>query len=94
MVLSDVASTVPVMDELTEMEKSVLAFEHRRWIHAGLKDEAILKTFALTPVRYQQWLLTIIDKPAAYAHDPMLVKRLRRLRDTRAAGRRPGRRLG
>lgn len=71
------------MQELTEAEKAVLAFEHRRWIHAGLKDEAILKTFQMTPVRYQQWLLTIMDNPAAYAYDPVLVKRLRRLRDQR-----------
>lgn len=81
--MSDLAPTVPDMDELTEAEKAVLAFEHRRWIHAGLKDDAILRTFDLTPVRYQQWLLTIIDKPAALVHDPMLVKRLQRLRATR-----------
>lgn len=94
--MSDPASTVAAMEELTDAEKAVLAFEHRRWIHAGLKDEAILKTFALTPVRYQQWLLTIIDKPAALVHDPMLVKRLRRLREERQRRRtRPaGHRLG
>lgn len=89
--MSGAAPTVPDMDELTDIEKAILAFEHRRWNHAGLKDEAILKTFALTPVRYQQWLLAIIDKPAALVHDPMLVKRLRRLQEARARRRRPPR---
>lgn len=81
------------MDELTDAEKAVLAFEHRRWNYQGVKEEAIRKEFELTPMRYQQWLLSIIDKPAALVHDPMLVKRLRRLRATREAMRRhPARR--
>lgn len=77
------------MSELTDLEKSVLAFEHRRWLHAGAKDEAVRQQFGLTPVRYQQWLLTLIDRPEAYVHDPVLVKRLRRLRDTRRVRRAP-----
>lgn len=75
------------MADLTDAEKAVLMFEHRRWNHRGAKDEAIVKSFDLTPARYQQWLLTIIEKPAALVHDPMLVKRLRRLRETRQAAR-------
>jgi hypothetical protein len=81
--LSEGASTVAGMDALSEAEKAVLAFEHGRWNYAGAKDDAILRTFELTPWRYQQWLFRIIDKPAALVHDPMLVKRLRRLRDSR-----------
>jgi hypothetical protein len=82
-VLSDLAPNVAGLEELIDAEKAVLAFEHRRWTYPGAKDEAILKTFTLTPVHYQQWVLAIIDKPAALVHDPMLVKRLRRLRATR-----------
>jgi hypothetical protein len=79
------------MDEqtpLTEAEMAVLAFEHQRWLYPGSKDDAIRRTFDLSPVRYQQWLFDLIDKPAAYVHDPMLVKRLRRYRGTLQARRR------
>lgn len=88
--LSEVGSSVVGMDELTEAEKAVLAFERGRWNYQGAKEGAIWKTFEMTPMRYQQWLFAILDKPAAYVHDPMLVKRLRRLRLTRQQRRRSG----
>ena len=37
--------------------------------------------------RYYQLLNTLIDRPEALAHDPMLVKRLRRLRQSRQRAR-------
>lgn len=86
--LSEVGSSVAGMDELTDAEKAVLAFERGRWNYQGAKEGAIWKTFEMTPVRYQQWLFAILDKPAALVHDPSLVKRLRRLRSTREAMRR------
>jgi hypothetical protein len=82
-VLSDPAPTVPAVEPLTDLEKKILDFEHGRWLHQGAKDEAVLKAFGMTPVRYQQYVLHLLEKPAALAYDPMLVKRLRRLRDTR-----------
>lgn len=85
--LSHPASTVASMDELTDLEQKILAFEARRWNHQGAKDEAALKEFGLTPARYHQTVLTIIDKPAALVTAPMLVLRLRRLRRTRQAAR-------
>lgn len=71
------------MTDLTDAEMAILDFEAKRWRYAGVKDDAVLREFGLTPVRYQQWVLTLIDRPEAYVHAPMLVKRLRRLRDTR-----------
>lgn len=80
------------MDELTDLERQVLAFERGRWLHQGAKDEAVRKQFGLSRMRYEQVVTVLLDKPAAYAADPTLVKRLRRLRETRAAARtRPGR---
>jgi hypothetical protein len=47
----------------------------------------------MSGTRYYQVLNTLIDSPAALAFDPMLVKRLRRMRATRQRAR-SARRLG
>jgi hypothetical protein len=73
--------------DLTDLERDILAFEHRRWNHSGAKEQAVHDTFGLSMNRYAQLLNAIIDKPEALVHDPMLVKRLRRLRDTRRRAR-------
>jgi hypothetical protein len=78
------------MPDLTDRDRIVLAFERRRWLHAGAKDTAIRETFGVTPWRYQQELLALIDRPEALQHDPQLVLRLRRLRDQRQRRRRAG----
>ncbi len=72
---------------LTEREEQILAFERQWWRHAGAKEQAIRDTFDLSATRYYQLLNTLLENPAALAHDPMLVKRLRRLRATRARAR-------
>jgi hypothetical protein len=73
---------------LTEREREILAFEARWWKHAGSKEQAIRDAFGLSSTRYYQVLNTLLDKPAAVEHDPVLVGRLRRLRATRARTRR------
>lgn len=75
------------MPALTDMERDVLAFEHRRWVHPGAKEQAILDEFGLSGPRYYQLLNALIDRSEAFVHDPMLVKRLRRLRGSRRAQR-------
>lgn len=72
---------------LSERDKRILAFEHQWWKHAGAKEEAIRAEFGLTSARYYQLLNAVIDSPAAIAHDPMLVRRLQRVRDTRTSAR-------
>ncbi len=54
----------------------------------GAKEQAIHDLFGLTPTRYYLRLNRLLDEPAATAHDPVLVKRLRRLRETRTRRRR------
>ena len=73
---------------LTEREREILAFEARWWKHAGSKEQAIRDTFGVSSTRYYQLLNTLLDKPEATEHDPVLVGRLRRLRATRARTRR------
>ncbi len=72
---------------LSERDLRVLAFERQWWRHAGAKEQAIREDFGLSSARYYQILGALIDSPAALAHDPMLVKRLQRMRDSRAASR-------
>ena len=72
---------------LSERDVAILAFEHRFGQHSGAKDEAIRDQFGLSAVRYYQVLNLLIDSAAALAHDPMLVRRLVRARDTRAEAR-------
>jgi Protein of unknown function (DUF3263) len=79
--------------ELTERDQQVLAFERQWWKYAGAKEQAIRELFDLSATRYYQVLNALIDSPAALAHDPMLVKRLRRMRSTRQRAR-TARRLG
>jgi hypothetical protein len=47
----------------------------------------------MSATRYYQLLNLLIDRPEALAHDPMLVKRLRRVRSQRRR-QRAARRLG
>ena len=49
--------------------------------------------FQMSATRYYQILNGLIDKPEALAQDPLLVKRLRRLRATRQRNR-SAKRLG
>jgi hypothetical protein len=74
-------------DELTDREREILAFERQWWRFAGAKEQAIRELFGLSATRYYQALNALIDRPAALAADPMLVKRLRRLRTTRQRAR-------
>jgi hypothetical protein len=76
-----------VDDGLGERELAILAFERQSWRHAGAKEQAIRDRFELSATRYYQLLNALLDNPAALAHDPVLVGRLRRLRGSRARAR-------
>ena len=69
--------------ELTRREHEMLAFERQWWRRAGAKETAIRERFALAPTRYYQALNALVDRPEALAADPLLVRRLRRLRTAR-----------
>lgn len=78
---------------LTERDEAVLAFERQWWKYSGAKEQAIRELFGMSATRYYQVLNALIDRPDALAFDPMLVKRLRRLRASRQRAR-SARRLG
>ena len=78
---------------LARRDREILAFERQWWKYAGAKEQAIRELFDMSSTRYYQVLNSLIDNPAALAADPMLVKRLRRLRAARQR-QRSARRLG
>lgn len=78
---------------LSERDRGVLEFERQWWKYAGAKEQAIRDLFEMSSTRYYQILNTLIDTPEALAFDPMLVKRLRRMRAARQRAR-SARRLG
>ncbi|MFP4635639.1 MAG: DUF3263 domain-containing protein [Nitriliruptoraceae bacterium] len=79
------ADTLPTGpgDLLSPRDAEILDFEREWWRYAGAKEQAVRERFDLSPTRYYQLLNRIIDDPSAEAYDPMLVKRLRRLRAQR-----------
>ena len=78
---------------LSERDARILEFERQWWTYPGAKDQAVRDLFDMTPTRYYQVLNALIDTPEALAQDPMLVKRLRRMRSSRQRAR-TARRLG
>lgn len=69
---------------LSELESAVLEFEAAHPRHSALKEERIRRRFDRSAAQYYQILGTLIEAPAALAYDPVLIARLRRLRDARA----------
>ena len=66
---------------LSDLEVRILDFEGNWWRYAGAKEAAIKELFDVTAPRYYQLLNDLIDRDDALAASPMLVKRLRRLRE-------------
>jgi len=76
---------------LTERDRAILDFERTWWAEPGPKDEAIRDQFDLSTTRYYQVLGEILDADDAVDYDPLVVRRLRRLRDRRRKARYEGR---
>jgi hypothetical protein len=72
---------------LDERSREVLDFEREAWKLTVPKQRAIRKRFGISASRYHQLLHRIIDRPEALSYDPMLVRRLRRLRELRRRSR-------
>jgi hypothetical protein len=68
---------------LDDRAREILDFEREAWKLAEPKERAIRARFGFSAARYHQLLTRTIDLPEALAYDPMLVRRLRRLREIR-----------
>jgi hypothetical protein len=66
---------------LTEEELKILAIEAQVWKLRGSKEQYIRDHLGMKWIEYYLRLAKLIETEAAEAHSPILVHRLRRLRD-------------
>lgn len=76
-----------MLGDLTDRDRAILALEVSWPRHSGSKEEAIRNDLGMSPARYYQLLWRLIETEQALEHDPLLVRRLRRIRDARGAQR-------
>ncbi len=72
-----------MLGDLTDRDRAILALEAAWPRHGGMKEEVIRTKLGMSPARYYQLLGRLIDTEQALEHDPLLVRRLRRLRESR-----------
>ena len=68
---------------LTNRDRAIIDFERTWWQESGSKEDAIRERFDLSTTRYYQILGELLEDGEALEYDPMVVRRLRRLRDRR-----------
>ena len=76
---------------LSDRDRAILDFERTWWMLPGPKETSIRDRFDLSPARYYQVLNALLEQPDAVAYDPLVVRRLRRLRERRRRARFEGR---
>ena len=72
---------------LSDRDRAIVDFERSWWAFSGPKATVIRQRFGLSATRYYQLLRALIDSDDALAYDPLVVRRLRRLRDRRRRAR-------
>jgi Protein of unknown function (DUF3263) len=77
------AIAVPLVDR----EQAILDFERTWWTRDGLKDAMVRDLFKMELASYYQTLNELLDRPEALEYDPLVVRRLVRLRDRRRRAR-------
>jgi hypothetical protein len=75
---------------LTDRDRAILDFESSWWADSGPKEQLIHERFELSGTRYYQLLNELLEMPEAYEYNPLVVRRLRRLRDRRRRARHEG----
>jgi len=79
---------------LSDRDRAIIDFERSWWAEPGSKEVAIRARFDLSATRYYQLLGQLLDSPDALDYDPLLIRRLRRMRDRRRRARFEGRPAG
>jgi hypothetical protein len=65
---------------LPERHAAMLDFERSWWSNDEPRDQVIRARFQCSPDEYHAELTTVLDDPAAMDHDPLVVRRMKRLR--------------
>jgi hypothetical protein len=73
-------------DDLTDVERAMLEFTKTPWRYKGQQEEAIREQFGISPTRFWQRIVALVDRPEALAYDPVNVHRLQRLFSRSQAG--------
>ena len=60
-------------------ERAILDFERSWWLTGGAKDRLIESVLGLTADVYYDYLLRLLDLPAASSYDPLTVRRVKAL---------------
>ena len=71
------------IETLTARDQAILEFEQSWWLTELPKDQAVRERFQLTEAEYSAVLEELVSSDVALAEHPLLVRRLRRLRDRR-----------
>lgn len=79
---------------LSDQDRAILDFERSWWTKPESKVAAIRNHFDFSPTRYYRLLGLLIDSPDAASYDPLVVRRLQRIRDRRRRARYEGRPAG
>ncbi|MEJ7582885.1 MAG: DUF3263 domain-containing protein [Acidimicrobiales bacterium] len=72
---------------LTDRDKAILDFERTWFSRSGPKEASILDHFDVSASRYYQILAELLEDPKAMRYDPLVIRRLRRMRDSRRRAR-------
>ncbi|HUP84807.1 MAG TPA: DUF3263 domain-containing protein [Acidimicrobiales bacterium] len=76
---------------LSDRDRAILDFEQGWWLDSGTKGAAIRARLDLSASRYRELLYALADEPEAMAIDPLVVRRVRRIRDRNRKARFEGR---
>lgn len=68
-------------ENLTAIERSIIALEKKRFRYQGSKEQAIVQELGMSVIAYYQQLNTMMDNPRLIAAEPDLMNRLRARRD-------------
>jgi hypothetical protein len=76
---------------LSDRDRAIVDFERCWWMLSAPKSAGIREQLHLSPTRYYRLLNALLDDPDALAYDPLVVRRLRRMRLQRRRARFVGR---
>jgi hypothetical protein len=65
---------------LSERHAAMLDFERSWWNADQPRDQEVRARFQCSPEEYHAELTAVLEDPAAMDHDPLVVRRLKRLR--------------